>query len=1548
MSRADGWETPDEDLGRWIDFHRRRAIESYRANPLLVGEHGRQEDSFRTGGYAQRQILELVQNAADALGRSGRRGRVEIVLRDDVLYCANEGVPFTQEGLEAVCHAYLSDKRGDDMGRFGLGFKSTLGVADAPLVLSRSVSFGFNAESSRRTLAEIAPRAPRYPVLRLPELVEADEAMKSDPVLSTLGRWAQTIVRLPLVNGAERLLKDMHDFPLEFLLFAPFVSELRIGLPDGTERRLCCEEVGEHRYRLVGAEGSSSEWMVWNQTHRPSEPALAEVGEAIRRPEVTVTYAAPLDDTQTLGRFWAYFPLTDSTSARGIHNAPWHISDDRTNLLPGPFNEELLTVVADLVVAALPHLTTTADPARHFDYMPARGREYDNFADRRLADLIPAEAAKTACVPDANGILRQPSALAYANFDLQRLGVESFRRWQATPGRPVRSPDWTCYRSATRSAKLRRLVRGDATKPTRFEMSAGRWLEHLVSDASDDQCAAALRVFMSVDDDGIRRDMCMAAVLPDTAGTLNRLDQTSHLFLRGHALSAAAGIRLVRPSFLGQADVEDALRSIGFKDVRPQLELRALASGATSRWGDSEWRGFWELVLEVGSKEATEILLEHLLQPGAVLKVLCRNGTWQHVGCVVIGGLVNPVDLSLVVDDGYHEMHYGILRSIGIGTEPMVTEAAMVDLTQLEYRRLQRSEYLAALPSRGRPEPQNIDFVEDRGPTPLHVLRKFADSHDDQARVIWTRKLLEIDAKPTWTLRHSVAASKQITAPHIWAAQQYGLLDTAWGPREAHRSLDPSNVDLSPMLPVTTWRCASKVTTISGQKTMPLDAWREFLAHLPTGGTPGQLGSLIWASFERMPHGEVPEKVPAVRRDGYDSVEPTALLLAGSDDESRALREQDLPFVALDDSTSVEALCAAWGCQPASSALRVEIVPEAPGEAVFLLDRFQRLRDHGRPDFDQMDLVSCSSLHRLVTLPTGTDSHPQDFAVSGRTIYFDKSIDDEDLLGKISAHFGLGLDARTIQRILGEAASERIQKSMAECRALRDPAAKLLVLLDQAVLEANVPAGLLDIVRSVSGDTGDRQVAQLLVHVYGYGVLSQLRGGLKAEGYPVPENWAGSAPAVAFVRMLGFPSEFAGERGRRRDSDLTVLGPPNLPPLHDYQEELATQIRGLARTTDSPSRALLFLPTGAGKTRVTVEALVRSIVARDFDGHVLWMAQSDELCEQAVQTWQTVWRQFGDRPLRIGRLWSSNQVASSDSDASVIVATDAKLDEVRAEEDYEWLRAAAIVVIDEAHGATAKSVTEILRWLGIDQRRTDRPLLGLTATPFKGTGEGANQRLATRFGKRLLNVLGDDPYSELQRRGYLARVEHRVLPGSAYLLDVSEEKTFETFGDVPRSVLERIGRDRDRTLRLVDDISAQPSEWPILVFTSSVLAAQTLSVLLRVRGITSEAVSGSTPMQERRRTIEAFRDNKIHVLVNCNVLTQGFDAPGVRALYIARPTFSPNAYIQMVGRGLRGAKNGGKPECLVVNVSDTFAMFGKQLAYNEFDYLWNHGSGDKS
>lgn len=70
-----------------------------------------------------------------------------------------------------------------------------------------------------------------------------------------------------------------------------------------------------------------------------------------------------------------------------------------------------------------------------------------------------------------------------------------------------------------------------------------------------------------------------------------------------------------------------------------------------------------------------------------------------------------------------------------------------------------------------------------------------------------------------------------------------------------------------------------------------------------------------------------------------------------------------------------------------------------------------------------------------------------------------------------------------------------------------------------------------------------------------------------------------------------------------------------------------------------------------------------------------------------------------------------------------------------------------------------------------------------------------------------------------------------------------------------------------------------------------------------------------TPAPERDRILTELAAGDLDVVTNCNVLTEGFDAPALRCLLMARPTKSSALYTQMIGRGTR--LHPGKTECLI-------------------------------
>src|SRR5215212_9059000 len=104
-----------------------RRLRSYIEDPGLLKEHYGIEQTVLAGGYGYRQIMELVQNGADAILEANQEGdaatcenRIHVLLEGNYLYVANTGAPLSQEGVDALLSSHSSPKRGNQIGRFGL------------------------------------------------------------------------------------------------------------------------------------------------------------------------------------------------------------------------------------------------------------------------------------------------------------------------------------------------------------------------------------------------------------------------------------------------------------------------------------------------------------------------------------------------------------------------------------------------------------------------------------------------------------------------------------------------------------------------------------------------------------------------------------------------------------------------------------------------------------------------------------------------------------------------------------------------------------------------------------------------------------------------------------------------------------------------------------------------------------------------------------------------------------------------------------------------------------------------------------------------------------------------------------------------------------------------------------------------------------------------------------------------------------------------------------------------------------------------------------
>lgn len=1567
FSRND-W-TPDPGLEKELQGQFDRAIESYRIHPDLIAENANHEESIRTGGYSGRTLLELVQNAADALAGTAAidepaSGRVEIVLDSEgkALYCANAGRPFSQDGLRTITMAYLSGKRGDEIGRFGLGFKSVLAVSDTPQVLSRSVAFEFGSSVARSALREVGPKTKRFPVLRTATLMDAVAEFGRDPILEDLASWATTIIKLPNAMNLGRLRTEIENFSSEFLLFVHDVREVRLRIlgSDPFETKHLSRDMGNGVLKIERPDGSGDTWIVKDHMHSPSHDARKQVGEAVSREQVKVTVALPVRQSRLrIGQFWSYFPLQDKTSASALFNAPWSVNDDRTTLLHNDYNREILRTLAEIFTDLLPRVRSTDDPASHLDYMPARGRDREilSFGDEVLIAHVPVVAGERGLIPNARGELKHADELRPLDFAVS-FDPRIHEGWIASPNTADDVPAWKCYATPARTTRLRDLfiahgsvdaAGGRDTKralenlPKRGLLS---WLREWAEGPDPVSSANAFRVVCRHPSLEHIED---AKVIPTTGG-MRSISDKAVVFLRQEADIEIEGSSFVDRAFLAEPGVEELLRNAGFRDLDPLAVLNARLAKLADDSDEDDLVRLWDAVLDVAVPVATKALAAH----AATVKVPTMDNSWCPPG------LVFDLDEPLGDGLGFRTLDRSrclpaVAHGLGVIRQPVREFPVEDELAYSEYSAWVVTTVNGTKGPGERPT-ERIDLDPGIGPGPASMLLLLRDAGAaDETRAAWTANLLgqgdrdwiceDLDTNRTYAVR----------SPVRWAADLAGLLKTNRGYRPLGAAVAPSLVKYEGLLPL--FRGPSQLADVLNLpdtlEAVPVSVLKEAIDAeiFPSSISDSVLAEFILHAAPVAYPGVNPPSIPARIRRTVEARPPSSVYLATTDEQQEFLSTRERPYLRV-DPLQAEGLVEGVGCRRFEESFAFSMLIEGQQQSERIIDIYPGLRGGlGSNRLTHATLTRAALLAKRVTTEDGVEDQTVDWHLEGTQLVIANECDERQALGHVNEAFGLRLDNAEMAEVLRAGLDHRLEKLRHEAISMTTDADRLDVYFGPDELREALPSGLWQALDAQGLVGPATSVAELFLIVYGADSIRQLKDNFRQLGFPdVSTAWAGGAATISWLRKMGFGPEFAGRRTIRQDDEFVVPGAVKLNPLHPFQLSIRDELREVIAERGKDGRAgkaMVELPTGAGKTRVASETVLQMFIDGELSGPVLWIAQSQELCEQAVQTWSTVWRGLADeRPLTIGRLWENNTVHEPDTEFSVVVATDAKLLVIKGSDEYRWLSEASLVIIDEGHRAgDSPMYTSILEWLGVAGTGWARPLVGLSATPFKGTSEVATKSLVRRFGGKMIKAFEGDAYSELAELGVLARVKHDVLPGIKVKLTSGEIDEASRLRKINPAVLDRIGRDQARMAILVEHIMTQDSTWPILVFTPNVLSAQVLAASLRYRDVSAASVSGQTGRQTRRDIIERFKNGELRVLANCDLLIQGFDAPGVRALYIARPTFSPNAYIQMAGRGLRGAANGGKDECLIVDMADDFGDMSEYLGYREYEPLWREQEG---
>lgn len=317
-------------------------------------------------------------------------------------------------------------------------------------------------------------------------------------------------------------------------------------------------------------------------------------------------------------------------------------------------------------------------------------------------------------------------------------------------------------------------------------------------------------------------------------------------------------------------------------------------------------------------------------------------------------------------------------------------------------------------------------------------------------------------------------------------------------------------------------------------------------------------------------------------------------------------------------------------------------------------------------------------------------------------------------------------------------------------------------------------------------------------------------------------------------------------------------------------------------------RSLINLPTGTGKT------VLGAFIAKKADCRVLWIAHREELLTQPEKTFSMVWAEASRGIVKAER----NEV-----DAQVVFAS---VQTISRGHRLEQLGSFDLIVIDEAHHATAPSYIKILEHFKAWD--PEGPvILGLTATIERA--DSAN------IGKVFQEITYTKQLLEMIRAGYLADLRAVRIRIDGLNLDSVKQH----HGDYAAGAL------ADELLRAhvpyysVEAWKKYAQGRTTLVFTPTVDVARQTAEAFDSAGIPAEYVSGQTPADERAEMLDRLSTGETLVIANCAVLTEGFDEPTVSAVIMARPTRSKTLYVQCVGRGTRRAP--GKEDCIIIDMA---------------------------
>lgn len=326
------------------------------------------------------------------------------------------------------------------------------------------------------------------------------------------------------------------------------------------------------------------------------------------------------------------------------------------------------------------------------------------------------------------------------------------------------------------------------------------------------------------------------------------------------------------------------------------------------------------------------------------------------------------------------------------------------------------------------------------------------------------------------------------------------------------------------------------------------------------------------------------------------------------------------------------------------------------------------------------------------------------------------------------------------------------------------------------------------------------------------------------------------------------------------------------PTPRPYQERAIIALR--QHILDGRRRVILTLPTAGGK--MVVSAAIIHSARRNFNAKILFVAARIELIDQAVEQLA----KWGVTEIGV--------IRADDKRSAPLMPVQVASVQTLARRELWFVP--NIVIHDECHHCVSDT------WARLFEQFPDAVHIGFTATPLGSSGRPLGRASGGLFDA--LEIAAT--YSDLIADKFIAEPRCFSTPAKP---DLSSVHTIA--GDYNLEELEEVMIGESLVGGIYERWKELSEGRKTVVFATGVQHSLAIVKLFHEQGVRAAHIDANTPGELRSEIGRKLHDGELEVVSNVGIYTEGWNAPWVKCIILARPTKSLVLYIQTVGRGLR-------------------------------------------